>query len=388
MDRNSDKKRDRERDEFERHRERNEERDRERETDRDRDRDAMSRRVTRAESQTRPRRVGGSKRTLHDGTFSGTPPKRQQLETVSSHIYTATGARPKEPVARYRGTEPSITERGGQASTTQYQTSDRVHITHERRRLFDNDGIESDAFTDMFMGAAEKTQPAEMNATMDKLIATMDKQQLTSSLQQMVQKWKELQGNAAAGAQPCRPSASNSQLLRPAIGTHTGSMTSPPKKARRRLPELPRESLPLRGDRSTPEPKGEIPTPTPAHQTKTPDNKAEAPTGHDDKQRKPAAKLESYAGQGASVESFLAKFESHAKYFKWSEQDRVFQLKNSLTGTAAQALWTGGENATSAELIQLLHSRHGGKLQFERFWSELRTRRRRKDEPLQDVSYI
>jgi len=52
----------------------------------------------------------------------------------------------------------------------------------------------------------------------------------------------------------------------------------------------------------------------------------------------PAAKLETFAGQGASVEAFLAKFESHATYFEWGERDRVFQLKNSLTGTAAQAL--------------------------------------------------
>jgi len=85
------------------------------------------------------------------------------------------------------------------------------------------------------------------------------------------------------------------------------------------------------------------------------------------------------------MESFLAKFESHATYFRQSEQDRVFQLKNSLTGTAAQALWTGGEHSTSAELIKILHSRHGSKQQTERFWSELRARRRRKDEPLQDL---
>jgi len=102
-------------------------------------------------------------------------------------------------------------------------------------------------------------------------------------------------------------------------------------------------------------------------------------------QRMPAAKLETFAGQGASVEAFLAKFESHATYFSWSERDRVFQLKNSLTGTAAQALWTGGENATSAGLITILHSRHGSKLQTARFWAELRARRRRKDEPLQEL---
>jgi len=76
--------------------------------------------------------------------------------------------------------------------------------------------MEPDAFTDMFIGAAKEAQPTEIS----ELIATMDKQQLTSSLQQMVQKWKELHGNAAAGAQPCRPSASDSQLLQPATG-HT-----------------------------------------------------------------------------------------------------------------------------------------------------------------------
>jgi len=102
----------------------------------------------------------------------------------------------------------------------------------------------------------------------------------------------------------------------------------------------------------------------------------------DDKPSLPAAKLESYAGQGASVESFLAKFKSHATYLRWSKQDRVFQLKNSLPGTTAQALWTGGKHATFEELIKILHSRHGSKQRTERFWSEL-ARSRRKDEPLQ-----
>jgi len=109
------------------------------------------------------------------------------------------------------------------------------------------------------------------------------------------------------------------------------------------------------------------------------------PKTTDEQKRKPAAKLERYAGQGASVESFITQFETHAKYFQWNEQDRVFQLKNRFTGTAAQALWTGGENATSPELIQLLHNRHGKKRQTEQFWVELRARRRRKDEPLQEL---
>jgi len=205
----------------------------------------------------------------------------------------------------------------------------------------------------------------------------------------MVMKWKELKGSMTVGTQLCRSSTSDSQVLRPAIGTHPGANTTSPRRTRRQLPDMHKASgggLPPLADRSMPEPKHDIPTPTPAHRTKKTDgNKAETATSHDDKPRKPAAKLESCAGQGASVESFLAKFESHAKYFRWSEQDRVFQLKNSLTGTVAQALWTGGENATSAELIKLLHSRHGSKQQTERFWSELRARRRHKDEPLKDV---
>jgi len=88
---------------------------------------------------------------------------------------------------------------------------------------------------------------------------------------------------------------------------------------RGRLPELPQESEripPTRGDRSTPEIKREIPPPILVHRTTIPDDKAEVAIGHDDKLRKPVAKLGRYAGQGASVESFLAKFEIHTKYFK------------------------------------------------------------------------
>jgi len=53
------------------------------------------------------------------------------------------------------------------------------------------------------------------------------------------------------------------------------------------------------------------------HTPKPPDsNLAGKQPSQDEKRRKLAAKLESYAGQGASVELFLAKFESHATYFR------------------------------------------------------------------------
>jgi len=54
--------------------------------------------------------------------------------------------------------------------------------------------------------------------------------------------------------------------------------------------------------------------------------------------KKTMAKLEAYAGQGASREAFLAKFESQSRYFGWTVEDRLFQLQNSLTGSAATVL--------------------------------------------------
>jgi len=239
--------------------------------------------------------------------------------------------------------ELSEAGRGGLASIREHQTSDRVHVSQERKRLFENDVMDMDTFTNTLMGAAEEAQPVEIS----ELILIMGKQQLASSLQHMVLKWKELKASMTAGTQPCRSSTSDSRLLRLATGTHPGATTTSPT-VRRRLPNLPRTSgrgLSLLADRSTPEPKQDIPMRTPAHRSKNSDGNKETATSHDDKPRKPAAKLESYAGQGASVESFLDKlFESHAKYFRWSEQDKVFQLKNSLTRTTAQALWTGGQN--------------------------------------------
>jgi len=103
------------------------------------------------------------------------------------------------------------------------------------------------------------------------------------------------------------------------------------------------EDPPRNIERDNAKPVRDIPLPTTARRTKT----------HDE----PAVNMPQV--EEATGKSFIAKFQSHAKYYKWSEQDRVFQLKKSLTGTAAQALCTGGENATLTELIKLLHSSTG-----------------------------
>jgi len=89
--------------------------------------------------------------------------------------------------------------------------------------------------------------------------------------------------------------------------------------------------------------------------------------------RKTATKPESYSGPWASLEApkILAKFEKHAAYFEWTE-DRLFQLLNSLTGTAATVFWAGGKQATSTEIIQLLKDQHGSDNQSEQCCIELR----------------
>jgi len=108
------------------------------------------------------------------------------------------------------------------------------------------------------------------------------------------------------------------------------------------------------------EPKQEPATPAAVQQPPTTSAEMNVSKITDEQGRKPAAKLERYGGQGASVEAFIAQFETHAKYFQWKEEYRVFQLKNSLTGTAAQALWTGGENATDGTFLGRNYAQGGG----------------------------
>jgi len=68
-----------------------------------------------------------------------------------------------------------------------------------------------------------------------------------------------------------------------------------------------------------------------------------------------------------TLEAFLSKFESHSRYFGWTGVDRLFQLQNSLTGTAATVLWAGHAQNSSAELLSLRNDQHSSDHQTERF---------------------
>jgi len=91
-----------------------------------------------------------------------------------------------------------------------------------------------------------------------------------------------------------------------------------------------------------------------------------------------------YDGSG-SLETFLVKFSKLAEYMQWNDTDRYYHLCASLNGIAGQVLWDAGPQATVADVIGLLRTRFGNELQAERFKAELKVRRRRTGESLQQL---
>ena len=105
----------------------------------------------------------------------------------------------------------------------------------------------------------------------------------------------------------------------------------------------------------------------------------------DDKAKHPLFKLQRYNGS-TSLETFLLQFKYLATYLQWKESDRFFHMCASLEGPASYVLWELPEHgAKTGDLECLLQARFGTKLQAESFKATLRSRRRGKDEPLQDL---
>ena len=95
--------------------------------------------------------------------------------------------------------------------------------------------------------------------------------------------------------------------------------------------------------------------------------------------------LGSFTGENTSLATHLAKWRNCAVYHNWDETARVCQLKGSLDGSASQILWQISDDCSEAELLALLQSRFGNSDQVELFRSELRGRRRRRNESLQSL---
>ena len=81
-------------------------------------------------------------------------------------------------------------------------------------------------------------------------------------------------------------------------------------------------------------------------------------------------KLQHYTG-AESLESFLRKFNSMKQYLQWNEDDALYHLCGSLEGAAGQVLEGLPTTAKTADVIKLLETRFGTKLQDERFKAEL-----------------
>jgi hypothetical protein len=88
-----------------------------------------------------------------------------------------------------------------------------------------------------------------------------------------------------------------------------------------------------------------------------------------------------------SLDSFLAQFEVCAGYNRWTEGDKAAFLKCALVGQTAQLLWDAGDpqKLDYAELIERLRARYGSSGQAEKFRTELRARKRRRGESLNEL---
>ena len=80
-------------------------------------------------------------------------------------------------------------------------------------------------------------------------------------------------------------------------------------------------------------------------------------------------KLQCYDGMD-SLETFLCKFHSMSRYLQWNKEDAMYHLCGSLEGAAGQVLMDLLADAKTPNVIKLLQTRFGTKLQVEWFKAE------------------
>ena len=86
-----------------------------------------------------------------------------------------------------------------------------------------------------------------------------------------------------------------------------------------------------------------------------------------------------------TVETFLAKLELAAMYNGWSMDDKLAHLYCSLVGPAEDLLCST-QGITYAELTERLRQRYGTREQHEKFRLELKFRRKKPTESLQELA--
>ena len=110
-----------------------------------------------------------------------------------------------------------------------------------------------------------------------------------------------------------------------------------------------------------------------------------ASTGGREKPQAPLVKPQHFDGRG-SLDTFLRQFEQLSDYMSSGEPKRRYHLGASLMGPASQVLEElPAAGSTSAQVITLLQSKFGTKLQAEIFQARLKSRRRKEGESIQDL---
>ena len=117
---------------------------------------------------------------------------------------------------------------------------------------------------------------------------------------------------------------------------------------------------------------------------KTPFKKEEG-SSHSDRRQGHYIKPEKFDGTSC-IETFIVQFEDISRYNNWNEKDKAAHLKASLTGQARYLLWEAGD-ASYAEIVEKLRRRYGSTDQQEKFRTELRFRKRKPSETLQELAH-
>ena len=94
-----------------------------------------------------------------------------------------------------------------------------------------------------------------------------------------------------------------------------------------------------------------------------------------------------FDGSTQSFATFRAQFDNAAAFNRWSENVQLAHLKSRLVSVAAQSLWDTPKDQTDTldKLWKLLEARYGSRNVMERYRTELRARRRRAGETLNDL---
>jgi len=109
--------------------------------------DVGSRRVTGGESHGQLRGALSSKRTLHNGAYGGTPPKRQQQDTASSYTHAEKRKKQREFVRRHYDHDRMEAEEAVDPQAKDLQESDMASYSHTRKTLFEGEKVGEELFT-------------------------------------------------------------------------------------------------------------------------------------------------------------------------------------------------------------------------------------------------